>query len=194
MKRLSAFVYLFFCLAVTAGLAQTTPAPQTKTSAPTNPAQLKAKLQQKLDEWRAAGNFPGATAGVALADRTSFGLATGVSDLALNKPMTPNDRLLQGSVGKTYVAAVALQLVHEGKIKLDDKLEKWFGREPWFDRLPNARDITVRMLMNHTSGLVRYEFNEKFTADLSKNPGKIWQPEEEIAYLFDTKAPFAAGQ
>ncbi len=194
MKRLSTFIYLLFCLTACIGFAQTTPAPQTTLSATTNPAQLKAKLQQKLDEWRAAGKFPGATAGVALPGGATFGLATGVSDLATNKPMTLNDRLLQGSVGKTYVAAIALQLVHEGKIKLDDKLEKWFGRAPWFDRLPNAHDITVRMLMNHTSGLVRYEFNEKFTADLSKNPGKVWQPEEEIAYLFDTKAPFAAGQ
>src|SRR5262245_55389253 len=104
VKRLSAFVYLFFCLAAVASLAQTMAVPQANPSATTNPAQLKAKLQQKLDEWRAAGKFPGATAGVALADGTTFGLATGVSDLAANKPMTPNDRLLQGSVGKTYVS------------------------------------------------------------------------------------------
>ena len=40
---------------------------------------------------------------------------------------TPNDLLLQGSVGKTYVSAVALQLVHEGKIGLDDKIKKYLG-------------------------------------------------------------------
>ncbi len=157
-------------------------------------AQLKARLQQKLDEWREAAKFPGATVGVALADGTAFGLATGVSDRAANKPMTTADRLLQGSVGKTYVAAVALQLINEGKFSLEDKLEKYLGKEPWFARLPNARDITVRNLMNHTSGLVRYEFNERFIADLSKNPGKVWKPEEEVAYILDTKAPFAAGQ
>jgi hypothetical protein len=95
---------------------------------------------------------------------------------------------------KTYVAAIALQLVKEGKLGLDDKIEKYLGKETWFARLPNARDITVRMLMNHTSGLVRYELNEKFLADLTKNPAKVWQPEEEVAYLFDAKAPFAAGQ
>jgi D-alanyl-D-alanine carboxypeptidase len=157
-------------------------------------AQLKQKLQQKLDEWHAAGKFPGATLGVILADGTNFGLATGLSDLTLKKPMTPRDRLLQGSVGKTYVAAVALQLVQEGKLGLDDKIERYLGQEPWFTRLPNAPDITVRMLMNHTSGLVRYEFNPKFLADLTANPAKVWKPLEEIAYLFDTKAAFAAGQ
>ena len=160
----------------------------------TEVAPLKARLQQKLNEWRETAKFPGATAGIVLADGTTFGLATGVSDRMTNKPMTTADRLLQGSVGKTYVAAVAMQLVKEGKFSLDDKLEKYLGKEPWFARLPNARDITIRMLMNHTSGLVRYEFNERFTADLTKNPGKVWKPEEEVAYILDTKAPFEAGK
>jgi D-alanyl-D-alanine carboxypeptidase len=160
----------------------------------TDAAPLKAQLQQKLDEWREAAKFPGATVGVVLADGTTFGLATGVSDRAANKPMTIADRLLQGSVGKTYVAAVAMQLISEGKFSLDDKIEKYLGKEPWFARLPNARDITIRNLMNHTSGLVRYEFNERFTTDLTKNPGKVWKPEEEIAYILDTKAPFEAGK
>ena len=155
---------------------------------------LRRKLQEKLEAFHAAGKFPGATVGVALADGTSFGLAVGRSDTSQKKAMSPDDLLLQGSVGKSYVAAVALQLVHEGKISLDDKLEKWLGRESWFARLPNARDITVRMLMNHTSGLVRYEFNEKFTSDLTNQPDKVWKPEELISYILDTRAPFTAGQ
>ena len=48
--------------------------------------------------------------------------------------------------------------------------------------------------MTHTSGLVRYEMNPKFTADLRASPDKAWTPEEEIAYLLDAKPPFAAGQ
>jgi len=48
--------------------------------------------------------------------------------------------------------------------------------------------------MTHTSGIIRYEFDDKFTKDLRANPGKTWTPEEEVAYPFDTKAPFAAGQ
>jgi D-alanyl-D-alanine carboxypeptidase len=50
------------------------------------------------------------------------------------------------------------------------------------------------MLMTHTSGLVRYEMNPKFTADLRANPDKAWTPEEELSYLFDATPPFAAGQ
>lgn len=155
---------------------------------------LKERLQQKFDSLHAAGNFPGATAGFALADGTSFGIATGWSDRNAKVRMSPRDLMLQGSVGKTYVASVALQLVYEKKFALDDPIEKHLGKEPWFARLPNAKGITVRMLMNHTSGLVRYEFKEQFTKDLSANPDKIWKPEELIAYIFDTPAPFAAGK
>ena len=155
---------------------------------------LKKELQMKLDEWHKAGKFPGATLGVVLADGESFGHAVGYSDRDAKSPMKPDDRMLAGSVGKTFAAATALQLVKEGKINLDDKIEKYLGQESWFDRLPNAHAITVRQLMNHTSGLVRYEFKEEFTKYLTEHPMKVWTPEERLAYLFDAKAAFEAGK
>jgi len=155
---------------------------------------LKRNLQAKLDEFHKNGKFAGATLGVCLADGNCFGLATGFSNLETKTPMKPSDLMLAGSVGKTYAAAVALQLVKESKINLDDKIEKYLRRETWFSRLPNAREITVRQLMNHTSGLVRYEFKEQFTKDLTANPDKVWKPEELLAYLFDEKAAFEAGK
>lgn len=155
---------------------------------------LAEKLRARLEAFHAAGRFPGATLGVALADGSSFGLAAGLEEVESKKPLTPAALMLQGSVGKTYASAVALQLVEEGKLALDDKIEKYLGREPWFARLPNARDITVRMLMNHTSGLVRYEFKEQFTKDLTANPDKVWKPEELVSYILGTSPPFAAGR
>ena len=155
---------------------------------------LKTNLQAKLDEWHKAGKFPGATLGVVLPDGESFGLAVGYSDRDLKTPMKPTDRMLAGSVGKTFAAATTLQLVKEGKIGLDDKVEKYVGVEPWFAPLPNAKDITVRQLMNHTSGLVRYEFKPQFTKDLTANPEKVWKPAELVAYLLDEKPPFEAGK
>jgi len=160
----------------------------------TDTTALKAALQAKLDEWHKAGSFPGATLGVVLANGESFGLAVGYSDRNAKTPMKPNDRMLAGSVGKTFAAATALQLIKEGRIGLDDKIEKYLGGEQWFSRLPNAKDITVRQLMNHTSGLVRYEFKEQFTKDLTANPEKVWKPAELVAYLLDEKPPFEAGK
>ena len=88
-----------------------------------------------------------------LANGESFGLAVGYSDRDAKTPLKPTDRMLAGSVGKTFASATALQLVREGKINLDEKVEKYLGSEAWFSRLPNAKEITVRQLMNHTSGL-----------------------------------------
>jgi D-alanyl-D-alanine carboxypeptidase len=159
-----------------------------------NKTALKTALQLKLNEWHKAGHFPGATLGVVLANGESFALAVGFSDRETSKPMMPTDRMLAGSVGKTFAAATALQLIKEGKIGLDDKIEKYLGHEQWFSRLPNAKDITVRQLMNHTSGLVRYEFKEQFTKDLTANPDKVWKPAELVAYLLDERPPFDAGK
>lgn len=155
---------------------------------------LKKELLVKLNEWHKAGKFPGATLGVVLADGESFGLAVGYSDRDAKTSMKATDRMLAGSTGKTFAAATALQLVKEGKIGLDDKVEKFLGTESWFARLPNARDITVRQLMNHTSGLVRYEFKDTFTRDLTANPEKVWKPAELLSYLLDAKPPFEAGK
>lgn len=155
---------------------------------------LRAELQTKLDALRESSGFPGATLGVALEDGSSFGLATGLSDIEVKRTMEPSDLLLAGSVGKTFVAAVAFQLAHEKKLDLDARISTYLGEEAWFARLPNARDITVRMLLGHTSGLVRYEFDPRFQADLMREPDRVWKPEELVAYLLDTQAPFAAGK
>jgi D-alanyl-D-alanine carboxypeptidase len=188
-------------LGVTACLAS--PASQARTTAtanaivPTNtPADdaVRTALQRALDSLRVAGRFPGATLGVALANGRMLALATGESDTVRHVAMQPTDRMLEGSVGKTYVAALAMQLVDEGKLDLDAKIASYLGGEPWFDRLPTARDITVRQIMRHTSGLVRYEFQAAATAALRANPFKEWTPVERLTYIFDSKPPFAAGQ
>ena len=176
---------LFAAAGLAVVLLQAQPAPD---------AALRARLKAYLDEWRAGGTFPGAALGVAITGQDAFAVTTGVSDRTTGRPVSPEDLFMAGSTGKTFFAAVALQLIEAGRLELDAPISKYLGREPWFSRLPNAPQITVRHLMTHTSGLVRYEMNPKFTADLRANPSKHWTPEEEIAYLFDAAPPFAAGQ
>ena len=166
--------------------------------APAQTAPVAERVQQRvqgyLDSLHAGARFPGAQVGVVLPDGQAVSVAVGWADSARKERMTTSHRLLSGSVGKTYASAVALQLIHEGKIGLDEPIAKYLGSEPWFARLPNAQQITVRMLINHTSGLVRYEFKEQFTRDLSANPDRVWKPEDLVSYILDTQAPFAAGQ
>lgn len=156
--------------------------------------ELRERLQAHLDSVVANTGVPGATVGVALPDGSHFGLAAGWADTLTGQPMRPPDRMLQGSVGKTYFAAVAMQLVQEGRLDLDAFLADYLEREPWFDRLPNAWDVTIRQLMTHTSGVVRYELNPAFLGDLAADPLRTWSPEDRLAYLLDSEAPFEAGQ
>jgi D-alanyl-D-alanine carboxypeptidase len=189
---------LYSLLLVFAAAAAAAPAGiKLQTASPSGDAELyrlSKAVEAKLGELHKAAEFPGVTVGFALPDGRSASVSAGLADLERKTPLAPKDRMLAGSIGKTFAAAVTLQLVAEGRLNLDDPLEKWFGREPWFARLPNARDITLRMLMNHTSGIPEHVLDEKFIEALRANPDRVWRPEELIAYVFDKKPLFAAGK
>ena len=133
-------------------------------------AVFKKEFQQKLDELRQAEGFPGVTAGVVLPDGRQLSFASGFADLESKRKMKPLDRMMSGSIGKTYVAATALQLIKEKKFSLQDKISLFFKNEKWFPRLPNANDITVRMLMSHTGGLPRYVLKEALWKQINRQP------------------------
>jgi D-alanyl-D-alanine carboxypeptidase len=156
--------------------------------------EIRRRVHGKLIELRDAGGFPGATVGVAVPDGRSVGVSIGYADLESKQALKPADRMLAGSIGKTYVSAVTLRLVEEGKLNLDDKIEKWLGKESWFDRLPNAKEITLRMLMNHTSGIPEHVLNKDFIKVLRDQPDKTWKPEELVAYVLDKPPLFEAGK
>jgi D-alanyl-D-alanine carboxypeptidase len=155
---------------------------------------LRGVVRAKLEELRRAADFPGATAGFVLPDGRASSVSVGLADVEANRPLAPTDRMLSGSIGKTYVAAVVMQLLDEGRLELDARIERWLGGEPWFARLPNARDITLRMLMNHTSGIPEHVLDKNFIAALRAAPDRVWKPEELVAYVLDAKPLFAAGQ
>jgi D-alanyl-D-alanine carboxypeptidase len=155
---------------------------------------LARRIQLKLIQLRDEGGFPGVTVGVAISPREAIGVSVGYSDLESQKALKPRDRMLAGSIGKTFVSAVTLQLVEEGKLDLDEKIEKWLGRDSWFDRLPNARSITLRMLMKHTSGIPEHVLHKDFTKALREQPDRVWKPEELVAFILDREPLFEAGK
>src|SRR5579862_1662415 len=131
---------------------------------------LQQRLQHKLDELHTKNGFPGATAAVVLPDGKIISISTGLSNIEAGTPMKPNDRILAGSIGKTYFAAVIMRLVFEKKLDLDAKVSRWIGDEPWFHRIPNADTIVFRQLLNHTSGIPEHAESPEFTAALRKDP------------------------
>lgn len=155
---------------------------------------LGERLQAIMDGFHSGGTFPGANAAVSLPDGTVIPLAVGEADTVKHLAMTPAAVMLQGSVGKTYFAALAMQLMGEGKLDLETQVSTYLGHIPWYGRIPNADGITVKHLMTHTSGVMRYEFKPAFTTDLSAQPDKHWEPAELLAYVLDEEASFAPGE
>ncbi|MCC6243213.1 MAG: beta-lactamase family protein [Gemmatimonadaceae bacterium] len=154
---------------------------------------IRERLTTLADSARVAQRWPGVSIAVALPNGTIIAVARGYADTLAKRPLTTDARLLQGSVGKTYVAAVAMQLVAEGTLVLDAPISRYLGDAPWLDSVPNGRTATVRQIMQHTSGLVRYEFQPTVTATLRSDPFREWTPLDRLRVLFGTRAPFAAG-
>ena len=155
---------------------------------------LTQKLTKKLQSIKEEVGFPGATLAVVLPSGEKISLAVGLSDKEKAVAMQPGDRVFTGSVGKTFVAATALQLMEEKKLNLDDKVSSFFKDRKWFFRIPNAEALTVRTLMNHTSGIPRHIFVRAFLEQLPRDPEKTWKPEELLSFIFDKKPIHEVGK
>ena len=158
---------------------------------------LKKSLQQKLDSVVEDQKFPGATLAVAYGPGKRIEFASGFSDKEKKERMKPDDRMFCGSTGKTLVSAVALKLLSKKKIGLDDLVSKFFqtqSEKEWFSKLPNSQTMTVRSLMNHTSGLPRYLFQKNYLEDLKTNPYRKREPVEALMSIGGSKATNEVGK
>ncbi len=156
-------------------------------------AALDQVLRAHLEQYVADGRPPGVSAGIVLADGTRYALAAGLADREEKTRLEPGDRLCAGSTGKTFVAATVLQLVDEGKLRLETFAGDILGEEPWFERVPNAGELTVEILLRHRSGLERHEFLPEFMRQVLAQPDRVWKPEELVGFVLDHEAKFEAG-
>jgi D-alanyl-D-alanine carboxypeptidase len=132
------------------------------------------RVQALLDELVANG-ASGALALVDDGDRT-WRLDSGAARLEPYQPLRPAARFRVGSVTKSLVATVALQLVGRGRLGLDDPVERWLP-----GLVPNGEAITLRMLLNHTSGLFNYTDDQAWLEQLIANPTRRWTPRQLVA-------------
>jgi D-alanyl-D-alanine carboxypeptidase len=162
---------------------------------PATADQGRTELQQAMTALTEAG-----VAGVQLRIHDEQGDWTGsagVRELSGGKVPT-NGRFRAGSITKTFMTTVVLQLVNEGKVVLDDPIAKYLPRYGFDPR------ITVRMLLRHTSGLFNYTGD--VTADGTPDPGiplfgkdfaenrfRTYTPEELIDFALSKPARFSPG-
>jgi D-alanyl-D-alanine carboxypeptidase len=139
--------------AAVAGAALAVALPAASAKASERPAASKAPVaatvRRSIDRLVDAG-APGAVALVREHGRTTR-IAAGYADTQTKRRMRTSDRFRVGSVTKTFVATVILQLAGEGRLSLDDSVERWLPGE-----VPNGGAITVRQLLTMTSGVFDY--------------------------------------
>ncbi|MGW6915369.1 serine hydrolase domain-containing protein [Kitasatospora sp. NPDC054939] len=154
--------------------------------------------QQELRDLVEHGGMTAALAEIRIAGRSPWRGAAGAADLATGQPARSDGRFRIGSVTKTFVATVVLQLVGEGRLRLDDPVERHLPGV-----VPNGAAITVRQLLNHTSGLFNFTEDPRFLitseADLQDFAYGGWRyrnyrPQQLAAVSAEHPPYFAPGQ
>ncbi|MGW3648069.1 serine hydrolase domain-containing protein [Streptomyces sp. NPDC000878] len=139
--------------------------------------------------------------GVALQAKDRHGVwkaTAGVGNLKTKQPRSAHDNFRAGSITKTFIATVLLQLEAEGRVSLDDTVDKWLPgvvRGNGHD----GRKITLRQLLNHTSGIFNYTDDEYVQSEIFlpenffRNKYRTWTPDEIVGIAMGHRPEFAPG-
>jgi D-alanyl-D-alanine carboxypeptidase len=156
---------------------------------------LAEQLQSTLTKAQAGSSTPGVTQAVITPDGFTWEGAAGLSNVTNQTPTKPDDIFGIASVTKAFTAATVLKLAEEGKLSLDDTLEKW--RPDIAANIPDGKNITVRQLLNGTSGIRNYTVDEQYQAAVQVNvfsdAKRQFTPEEIVAYIYG-KPRFSGGR
>jgi D-alanyl-D-alanine carboxypeptidase len=160
-----------------------TPAPQAASYGP---------VQRSLDGLVARDRFPGALASVREPDGRVRTYTAGVSDLDTGAKMPADARVRIASNTKMFTATVVLQLVGEGKIKLDRPVETYLPGVVRGNGI-DGRKITIRHLLQHTSGLADYD-DKLFAEDFVSVLKSYHEPYELLRLAFSEKPASRPGK
>jgi D-alanyl-D-alanine carboxypeptidase len=153
----------------------------------TTPAAPTPTLAKAMDQLVAAG-VPGVVVLARNGDQT-VRLSRGYANLATKTVLRPAHRFRIGSLTKSYVATVVLQLAGEGKLTLDDSVERWLP-----GLVPNGGNITVRQLLGHQSGLYDYIADPRVLKPyLNGNASYYWAPRSLVKLAVSHPPLFAPG-
>lgn len=116
-------------------------------------------------------------------------VAVGAARLDPRQPIRLDDQVRVGSITKTVISTITLQLVGEGRLHLSDTVQQWLP-----GAVPNASTITLRMLLNHTNGIFSYSEDPAWRAAVGADPYHYWSPWDLIAVANAHPRVFPPGQ
>ena len=145
-----------------------------------------ARLDRTLRSTWASTWAPGVIAGVWVGDR-GWTAALGSAQRAAGPRPLLVDHTRIGSVTKTMIGTLVLELVDRHKLRLDESIARWFPQ------LPDAGQITIRELGDMSSGIASYTTNTTFTDRYFSDPTMSWTPDQLIAGGAALPRTFAPG-
>lgn len=152
-----------------------------------NVKKLNEFIEKYSDSMLTTAQQPGMIISITQGDKIIYEKAKGLASIDPKSNMLVSMRFRIGSLTKTFTTTVLLQLVDEKKITLDESIEKYFPN------VPNAKNITIRMLGDMTSGLYNYSEEKKFGDEMMANPKKKWIPEELVEISLRNPVYFEPG-
>src|SRR4029079_3453172 len=125
---------------------------------------LRAALSARLERIRAKYGIPGITASILFADGSVWHRAAGLADVVAKRKVTDDTAFPVASVSKTFTAALILGLAEDGLLDLDASVRSYVATRGI------SRKITVRQLLDHTSGLRDFYFHPRIDKALLTRP------------------------
>jgi D-alanyl-D-alanine carboxypeptidase len=148
------------------------------------------ELEKALDELVQKG-VPGVVLAVQ-SDEGYWAAAKGYAKIEDKTPMQLCHLQYLQSISKTYMAVAILKLHDEGKIDLDEPITTHLPQR-YHHYISGAEKVTVRMLLNHTSGIPEYNFQPAYVSYLLQHPDHYFQPEDYLKYIEGKKLVFTPG-
>jgi D-alanyl-D-alanine carboxypeptidase len=146
-----------------------------------------AGLPQMVQRWRDRAGVPAVTLAVDAPGRPVVLTASGTGLRDGGPEITVDAQFRVASITKVFVATVVLQLAEEGRLRLDDPLARYMPSFPGADR------ITLRQLLNHTSGVPDFELADHFGEGLLAHRQRRWRTDEILALAAKARPDFAPG-
>lgn len=146
----------------------------------------QTQVQSTLDQWRMSHEIPGAAL---LINKNGqlYHFVSGTTTLHGQTPISSTTLFGVGSITKTFVTAQALMLVSQGRLHLDDTLGQYLPQYPRWQK------ITLKELLNMTSGIPDFYHNQKFLIAISTDPNTHYTPDQLINLIYQQPDNFAPG-
>jgi D-alanyl-D-alanine carboxypeptidase len=141
---------------------------------PTSDAATAAALQAAIRGVQARGAIPGLSAAVVFPDGSIWAGQAGVLVRGGSQKVTPDTLFCVGSITKTFTSALTLRLAERGTLGLDDPVSKYLPS------YPNGAKITIRMLLDHTSG-IRDLFDDSVFRYFDADHSRRWTADQVLA-------------